>query len=740
MSNSEFPKNGFTKLEIPSVVLIYRKGLGTVTLATVLTLFASIAVSSAPVWAQQSVSAMPSLPVIEVTAMGTSRAITTTPATVDRIDLRPSAAIAKVNLSEVLHGVPALQINNRENYAQDLQLSMRGFGARATFGVRGIRMYVDGIPATMPDGQGQTSNIDMHSLSQVEVLTGPFAALYGNASGGALLMHSREGQGRNSIEFGFNGGSHDKQQGYIQAQGGRQQATEPAYMLSSSYFQTDGYREHSAAQKVLHNAKLTWNLSDGSKINWVTNRVELEADDPAGLTRQLWKENPQQQTPFLKQFNVHKSLQQTQTGVTWHKPLGEQQSIDSLVYMGNRQLMQYQAIPRATQANPRHAGGVIDFDRDYYGADLRWNIERLWSNVDLSVGVALDHMQDDRQSYENFNTDAQYGVKGALRRDEVNTLWNIDPYLKASWQFLPSWQLDASWRYSNVHYRSKDRYITATNPDDSGRTDYQKVLPALAVGWDITPQLYSYMSYGKGFETPTFTEMAYSNPSKALNESSDNTGGMNFDLKPASSDRYEWGLKSNNAYGLYQLAIFHIQTENDIVASDAYAGRATFRNAERTLRQGVELSWRYDLWKDLKVSASYAYLDASFDADLAATLTKPAIAKGTRIPGIAKQQAFASVAWQPEQGLHAGMALRHMDRIYVDDVNSDFAPRYTIAALHVGYLWQNNDWTLNGFARVDNLFDRHYVGSVIVNDGNRRFFEPADGRNWQLGASIQKRF
>ena len=684
------------------------------------------------------------LPIITVQAVHTDSELLSTSASIQKVQAATVQNNANVNLSEVLQGVAGLQINNRENYAQDLQISMRGFGARSTFGVRGIRMYVDGIPATMPDGQGQSSNIDLNSLDHIEVLTGPFSSLYGNSSGGTILAETKEGQGKDSIQVGLNAGSHHKQQANIQLQGGSEQANQPAYVISSSYFDTDGFRDHSAAQKVLNNAKLTWNLEDGSKINWVMNRVDIDADDPQGLKHEQWKANPKQVNDSKNTYNVRKEIEQTQTGLTWTKPLNDQQELYSMFYLGNRQVVQYQSIPKcginkvtgecipnSSQLNPRHAGGVIDFDRDYYGADFRWTGKEVLPNITLVAGVALDRMVEDRKGYENYDDTGRYGVKGDLRRNENNTLWNLDPYVQASWQFLPTWHLDTGLRYSNVHYESDDHYIVAGNGDDSGSTDYQKLLPSVALGWEILPELYAYASYGKGFETPTFTEMAY--PTLA-------TSGINFDLKPASSDTYELGLKSQNAFGMFTLAVFNTVTKNDIVPDDANAGRNTFRNAEQTLRQGAELAWQHQLWQDLKLSASYSYLDATFDADIAATTTKPLIEKGTYIPGIAKNQAFTRIAWQPEQGFQAGLEARYMDKIYVDDINSDTAPSYTVVAANVGYLWVNRDWKVNSYARVDNLFDRNYVGSVIVNDGNSRFFEPADGRNFSVGMSVTKAF
>jgi iron complex outermembrane receptor protein len=697
------------------------------------------------VWAQDTADNPLTLPVIQVEATRTGTTYLQTPASIFRVDAPAQQQSAQVNLTEVVKGIPSLQINNRENYAQDLQLSMRGFGARSTFGVRGIRLYVDGIPATMPDGQGQTSNIDLSSLDHVEVLTGPFSSLYGNSSGGTILTTTKEGQGKDSIELGYSGGSHDKGRSGIILQGGAKAPNEPSYVISSSYFDTDGYRDHSAARKVLNNAKLTWNLDDGSKINWITNYVKINADDPQGLTREQWKANPKQIDPQVAPYNVRKEIEQTQTGVTWTKPLNDQNELYMMGYLGNRQVTQYQSIPAPfvgpafskIQENIKQAGGVIDFDRNYYGADLRWTGKELLPHTTLSAGVALDFMDEDRQGYKNYNDAEQLGIKGELKRDEKNTLWNIDPYLQASWQFLPAWRLDTGVRYSNVHYKSDDHYIVIgntakeTNPDDSGKTEYSKVLPSAALSWQIQPELLAYISYAKGFETPTFTEMAYR---------PDGLGGFNFDLNASTSDTYEAGLKSQNRLGDFTLAAFQTKTKDDIVSAGSINGRATFRNADKTLREGIELTWNKALWRDLVATASYGYLDATFDADVPARGSVAAITSGNKIPGIAKNQGYVGITWKPQTGFYAGLDAQYNDKIYVDDKNSDTAPSYTVMAAYAGYVWNMQAWKVNVFGRVDNLLDKDYVGSVIVNDGNGRYFEPADGRNWSAGIRVVKQF
>lgn len=698
------------------------------------TLSCLIACISQGIYAEEPVTEVQRLAPIVVEATRTDRAILETPASTYYLNQQQQNSL-NVNLSETLKGVPGLQLNNRENYAQDLQISMRGFGARSTFGVRGVRLYVDGIPATMPDGQGQTSNIDLNSLDHIEVLSGPFSSLYGNSSGGTILTQSREGQGPDSVTLGYSGGSQNKGQTNLVLQGGSENASEPSYIISSSYFDTDGFRDHSGAHKVLNNAKLTWDLDDGSKINWVNNYVKIVADDPGGLEKKDWKANPKQIDSRIQGFNTRKEIEQFQTGLTWSKPVNDQHELYGMAYWGQREVVQYQSISKFFQSLEKHPGGVIDFDRQFYGADLRWTGKDILQNTKLIAGVAIDGMTEDRKGYKNF-IGSTLGVKGELRRDEDNTLWNADPYLQASYNFAPDWTLDAGIRYSNVHFKSEDHYITESNGDNSGKTTYEKLLPSVALSWKIFPELMTYASYAQGFETPTFTEMAY--PADGSNDV--------LSLKAAESETYELGLKSANRFGDFTAAIFHTSTQDDIVSAVNDNGRSTFRNADKTLRKGLELSWSKDLWRGLAAQASYSYIDATFDADIPEILGKDGkvavvkIPNGNYIPGIAKNQAFLSLGWKPENGFNAGLDVRYSDRIYVNDINSQYAPSYTVAGANVGYNWNVKDLSVKTFARVDNLFDKDYSGSVIVNESNGRFYEPAEDRNWSAGLSVTKEF
>ncbi len=658
-----------------------------------------------------------------------------TPAAVSVVtgdDLRYAAP--QINLSENLGSVPGLQILNRQNYAQDLQLSIRGFGSRSTYGVRGIRLYVDGIPATMPDGQGQTSNIDLNSVASVEVLRGPFSALYGNASGGVIDVKTETGEAPPTIEASSYYGSFGTWRYGLKASGATGDGTQPGdvnYTVSSTRFTTHGFRDHSDARKNLANAKLGVRIDDVSTLTLLLNSVDIRANDPGGLSYSEWRDNPRQ-SPRGEQYDTRKTIRQTQAGLNYQRALSTSDDLSITAYAGQRETVQYQSIPAGPQRNPTHPGGVIDLSRHYQGIDSRLtHRDTLWTlPVDVTVGLNYENMSENRKGFENFTLDngvPLYGVKGDKRRDERNLMWNLDPYLQSSWQLSDALSLDAGVRYSSIWFDANDHYITAANGDDSGEASYHKWLPAGALKYKVTDAWNVYLSAGRGFETPTINELSYR---------SGGQNGLNLALKPSTSDTVELGSKTRIGNGLFSAALFQTDTDNEIVVDASSGGRTTYKNAGKTRRQGLELSLDQQFAWDWKLKMAWTLLDATYRSNACGATD----CNGNRMPGIARNMGYASFGYQPEQGWYAGADVHYMGDIMADDENSAKAPSYTVAGLNAGYKFLYERWALDLFGRVDNLFDKGYVGSVIVNESNGRYYEPAPGRNYGVGMSVSYRF
>jgi len=642
-------------------------------------------------------------------------------------------ATPRVNLSESLGSVPGLQVQNRQNYAQDLQLSIRGFGARSTYGVRGLRLYVDGIPATMPDGQGQTSNIDLNSVESIDVLRGPFSALYGNASGGVVNVTTQTGREPPTIEASSYYGSDASWRYGLKATGAVGDGTQPGdvdYTVSSTRFVTHGYRDRSGARKNLANAKLGVRIDEASKLSLLFNSVDIKADDPGGLTRGEWRDNPRQ-APRAEAFHTRKTIKQTQAGLRYERQLSQQDDFSVMMYAGQRETTQFQSIPRAPQLNATHAGGVIELTRHYQGIDTRWTHRgELGVPVTFTGGLNYENMSEQRKGYENFvmnGATPEFGQKGNLRRNERNLMWNVDPYLQSRWQLTEKLSLDAGVRYSSVWFDSNDRYITAQNGDDSGDASYHKWLPAGALRYAATDAWNLYIAAGRGFETPTINELSYRPGDQ---------NGLNFDLKPSTNDTVEIGSKTRIGNGLLTAALFRTDTDNEIVTDASSGGRTSYKNAGKTRRQGAEIAIDQQFAGNWRAKAAWTYLDATYRSEVC----KSGNCNGKRMPGIARNMGFASLGWEPEQGWYAGADVRYMSDIMANDANSAKAPSYTVAGINTGYKFSYGNWMMDIFGRVDNLFDREYVGSVIVNESNGRYYEPAPGRNYGVGLTIAWQF
>ncbi|MET0542881.1 MAG: TonB-dependent receptor [Variovorax sp.] len=651
---------------------------------------------------------------------------------VDGSEMRDSRL--QVNLSESLGVVPGLQIQNRQNYAQDLQISIRGFGARSTFGVRGVRIYVDGIPATLPDGQGQTSNIDIGSIDRVEVLRGPFSALYGNSSGGVLQVFTETGQGPPTVGYSLAGGSDGTLRQSAIASGSSGAID---YLLSGSDFHTDGWRDHSAADRRIGNAKLGVQLDDASRLTLVVNGVKLSAQDPLGLTAAQVVVNPRG-AALAEQYDTRKTVDQSQLGLRYERQLGSGQDVALLLYGGQRGTTQFQAIPVAAQLNPLQSGGVIDLERNYGGFDARWRgrTQLAGGPFELVAGLAYDALDEQRRGYENYlgTTGRPWlGVQGRLRRNEHNEVRNADPYLQATWGFAERWELQAGVRYSNVRFESQDRYVVGRNGDDSGSARYRRALPVVALRYAATPDLNLYVTGGRGFETPTLNELSYR---------PDGLGGLNFALQPSVNDNVEVGAKAKLAGGLLTAALFHTRTADEVVTDTNVGGRATFQNAGSTQRKGFELSWLHETADHWRTQVAYTWLDARYSDAFCATPCSATVfvTQGNRIPGIAPQVLYASFGYVPAEGWRGGVDLRALSRIEANDFNTASAPGYAVVSLYAGYVKRWDRWDFNAFVRIDNALDRETIGSVIVNEGNARYFEPAPGRTWTVGAGATYRF
>lgn len=638
----------------------------------------------------------------------------------------------QMTLSESLIRVPGITAQNRTNQSQDPQISSRGFGSRSSFGVRGIRVYVDGIPLTMPDGQGQPGVVDLAAIRSIEVMRGPFSALYGNSSGGVIQMFTEDAPKTPEVGATVMFGSYDTKRQIMNATGTSENIE---YLLNISNFETEGYRDRSAGDKQQATAKFKINFSEDTKLTTLVNWFEQKAEDPGGLRRVALTgsesvpsafSNPKGVANAVYNANTRVSRSHTQVGFNLDHKINENNSVSLMSYIGtrdNKQILAYNSIG----TNARES----KISREFYGSDLRWNNQGNVLNKPYSLSAGLNYGKS-----SDARLDTNILVAGVpsnvLNRDEDNISDNFDQYIQGKLSILDNLDIHAGARRTKVQLKVNDN-ATASNGDNSGSVEYQKTTPVIGATWKVNPALNFYANFGKGFETPTFIEAAFT--------TSGANSTPNLGLKPSESNNYEIGAKAFLGDStLLNLTLYKTTTDDEIVTQDNQNGRASFTNANKTSRSGAELSISSELDNNISLYGAYTLLNAKFDSAYTNKLGNT-IQSGNRIPGTYKTQLYGEIAWKyAPLGFSTAFEGRHNSKVYVDDANSDTAPSYTVFNLRAGFTQNLEKWNFSEYIRVENMFDKDYIGSVRINDGNLRYFEPAAGRNYLLGLSAQYKF
>lgn len=630
----------------------------------------------------------------------------------------------QMTLSESLIRVPGITAQNRTQQAQDPQISTRGFGSRSSFGVRGVRVYVDGIPLTMPDGQGQPGVVDLSAIKSIEVMRGPFSALYGNSSGGVIQLFTEDAPKTPEVGATVMFGSYNTKRQVINAAG---IADGVEYLLNASNFESDGYRDNSESDKQAATAKFKFNISEDTKLTTLINWFDQDAQDPLGLDRARAFSNPSSSVPAATNANTRVSRSHTQVGFNLEHAINANNKISFIPYIGNRE--NEQILPfNASGTNAR----TSTISRDFYGTDLRWDNtgEIAGHQYNISLGLNYGKSTDDRL---DVNTQVGGLPANVLNRDEQNISTNYDRYIQGKLSVTDTVDIHAGLRRTKVNLKVKDNFIAGFG-DNSGAVSYEKTTPVIGATWKVTPAVNLYANYGKGFETPTFIEAAYNSTTSGATP--------NLSLKPSTSENFEIGSKAfitDNTQA--NITVFLVKTNDEIVTlSTDVANRSVFANANKTVRKGIEFSLDSKFDNNISTYFSYTLLNAKFDSDF--TGVNGTINSGNRIPGTYNSQIYAEIAWQYEPlGFHTAFEGRHNSKVYVNDLNNDSAPSYTVFNLRAGFEQNLANWHFKEYLRVENMFDKEYIGSVRVNDyGNQRYFEPGADKNYLLGLSAAYKF
>lgn len=627
-----------------------------------------------------------------------------------------------LSLDETLWLIPGLSVSNRNNPSQDPRISIRGFGARSAFGVRGIRVLRDGLPLTLPDGQTPVDYLDLESVGRVEVMRGSASSLYGNAGGGVVDIRTSDpppvpvsGEARLwSGSFGT--------RRFVAKSGGT--AGGFTYQGNVARIESDGYREYSRQRTTNGFGRVSLDAGGGSyALEWLGLKTPL-AQNPGSLTRAQFDADPRMADPLSIRKAARKEVEQSQIGLTGRHSF-TRADVEASVYAGTRSL-----------SNPL-TFAIVDVGRAISGGNVRTTIplSLLGTGHRLTAGTEVQLQNDLRLNYTNCNNIPPPTVptatcpnlaseRGTVTLNQREIISSIGSYLRDEMDLGERYTLTGAARADAVRFEVRDRLIGLTNPDDSGRRLLHAVSPMVGLLARLTPLQSAYANVSSAFETPTATELG-NQPSGAA--------GINPELKPQRSITYEVGMKGVRITGWqYNAAVFATRVQDELIPYDipASGGRRYFRNAGRTSRRGIELGSGLTAGV-LDLGGAYTYANYRF-VDFTVDTAHYA---GNRIPGIPRQAFQASAAVRSVVGTLVTEAT-FADRMFVDDANSERSPGYGIVNARLVSVASMGPSSAEITLGAQNIFNRKYVSSVNVNAAGGKFYEPGSQRALYVGVSL----
>lgn len=619
----------------------------------------------------------------------------------------------QLGLDESLNRVPGVFMQNRYNFAQDLRIAIRGFGARAAFGIRGIRIYVDGIPATLPDGQGGVDNIDIGSADNIEVLRGPASSLYGTAAGGVINITTENGPYEPFVEGRFSFGDYGFEKTQLKTGG---QAGALNYLVNLSHMSMDGYRVQSETENTLFNSRLNYEINEDSSLTAIINAVDSpEANDPGALTAGQAAVDPEAARDVNLTYDAGEALSQQQAGFIYRNSFAPGHEII---------LRNYYVWRDFENQLPFTAGGVVAFTRFYLGggAQYNWTGDLLGRRNRFSVGFDIDSQGDHRRRFDNNN-----GIRGLLVFNQLENVDSIGVFLQDIYQLSDRISMTLGLRYDDIGFDVEDQYLADGN--DSGSISFDEFSPSFALLWSPIESINLYGRIATSFETPTTTEFA--NPT--------GSGGFNSALKPQTATSYEIGMKGKLHDKVhYDISLFTMDVNDELVPFEVpvFTDKDFFRNAGKSTRKGLESSVTIELLPELTTTLSYTWSDFEFDR----YTTPSGTYNGNEIPGIPRHQFYGEIAYKHPNGLYLYWDIQTVSRYYADDANSAVNPAYVVSNFRAGYEGIFGNWRLGPFVGFNNLFDESYNGNVRINSFGGRYYEPAPGFNTYGGVSVRYTF
>ncbi len=657
------------------------------------------------------------LETLEVAAMRLSLTPQKAPLAVTILDKkRLQTATQQLSPYDVLASIPGVFAMNPDNFSQDLRISIRGFGARSAFGIRGIRLFTDGLPEGTPDGQADVDNLDMGIIRQMEVLRGAASGLYGNAAGGVIYMLTENPTGRKPLlEMQLSRGSYGFERYQIKV---GQKLNKFLYFINASANYTEGYRAQSQMKNTLFNAKFGYQFKPNTQLTLLANYGSSPvANDAGGLTIAQIKDNPRQANATNALFETGEIVNQGRIGATFETKINAKNQLSARTFYTFRTLLN--RLPVATN-------GYGDLRRNYYGIGVNYQLNEKIKQMPyrLKIGLDIENQADTRQRYAYLKTTLADGtvkyVQDKLVLNQLESFKSAGVYVLQDVQVSRQLLVSLGVRYDDLQLQATDYYLT--DGDQSGNRHFNKLNPTAGVSFEVVKNASVYANYSSTFESPTLNELS-NNP--------DNSGGFNATLNPQSATSFEvgakgkiWTKKGADTEGVaFDIAVFRIETDNDLVPYQiaGQTGKTYYRNAGKTTRKGVEIGLSYAINPDFTVHYTHTYSDFRY----ANYTVNSTVFDGNLLPAIPKTNAQIELRYAKNDGLFASVQYRYVSALFANDANTFSTDAYGVLNLKIGHNFTIKGYQIEPFLGMNNATNTDYIANILINAQAEKYFEPA---------------
>ena len=649
------------------------------------------------------------LPVLEVSGTRSEKRAVNVPVALSKVSQREILfGLPQLSLDEALTHVPGVFFQNQFNAAQDLRISIRGFGARSAFGVRGIKVLVDGIPYTLPDGQTQLDSIDPGVIDSIEILRSPSSSLYGYSSGGVISITTKEGDfSKNESEVHFKLGQFGLKKNWLNLSG---VSGDLNYRFYASNLQWEGYRSHSSTENTLLHGKFRLQTGSNSDLTLILSHLHSpKAEDPGALTKLQVESNPQQANSTNISYDAGEKVKEDRVALVYNKYFSPSHKFSLTTHLNHR-LFQNKL--------PYTSGGRVEFERWAPGIEARsiFDLSFFGRPGRLIVGTDLSFQNDDRKRFDNNN-----GTRGDKTLDRLETVQSIGPYIRGEWRLIPHLEFVSGIRYDRVRFELDDAFLDDGNQsDDKTFSEFSGTVGSI---FHLSKSMHIYANVASAFETPTTTELA-----KDPNGGS----GFNSDLKPQYSVSYEVGFKRKALGGPeLDLVLFVIRSHDELISYEV-SDSTYYKNTGQSRRVGLETVILHRPMKWVKTYLSYTLSNFKFTEFDDSGVDQ----SGHSIPGIPEHLISFNLNAFSESGWFARGELQYVSAFFVDNGNTVKNPDYTTSRFSFGHKKKIGAFVGSIYLGLNNLFDENYNANTRINASGSRYFEPAPPFNIFGGISL----